>query len=48
MLGWQIAAYWAIGLLLAAGLLWLLRPQGPVGRAAARPNRGKLPSTAAN
>jgi hypothetical protein len=34
MLGWQIAGYWAIGLLLAAGLLWLLRPQGRVGRAA--------------
>jgi hypothetical protein len=34
MLGWQIAAYWALGLLLAAGALWLLRPQGRVGRAA--------------
>jgi hypothetical protein len=34
MLGWQIAAYWAAGLLLAAGLLWLLRPQGRVGVAA--------------
>ena len=34
MLGWQIAAFWAAGLLLAAGLLWLLRPQGRSGRAA--------------
>jgi hypothetical protein len=34
MLGWQIAADWAVGLLLAAGLLWLLRPQGRAGRAA--------------
>jgi PAP2 superfamily len=34
MLGWQIAAYWALGLLLVAGVLWLLRPQGRVGRAA--------------
>jgi PAP2 superfamily len=34
MLGWRIAAVWAVGLLLAAGLLWLLRPKGRWGRAA--------------
>jgi hypothetical protein len=34
MFGWQIAFYWAAGLLVAAGLLWLLRPQGRFGRAA--------------
>jgi hypothetical protein len=34
MLGWQIAAYWAAGLLLASGVLWLLRPQGRAGVAA--------------
>jgi hypothetical protein len=34
MLGWQIAAYWAAGLLVAAGVLWRLRPQGRIGVAA--------------
>jgi PAP2 superfamily len=34
ILGWQIAFYWAAGLLVAAGLLWLVRPQGRFGRAA--------------
>jgi hypothetical protein len=34
MLGWQIAAIFAAGLLVAAGLLLLLRPRGRAGRVA--------------
>lgn len=32
--GWQIAMAWAALLLALSGLLWLLKPQGPKGRAA--------------